>query len=168
MRKNDDAVDKPKRLTKGETAELLGIGIDVSKLSETRGLFISDKALFYKDSLLEGNAKNISGCVFYKCTVSNKLVESSVLLFDCTLLDQDSFSFNLQKANLRRDDLTGANLTGANLTGADLTLANLTDADLTVANLKDADLLRTNLTDADLTGANLKDAYLIRAKGLRL
>ena len=172
MRKNDNT-DKPKLITKSETAELLGIGVDLSKLSETRGLFISDKILFYKDALCVGNESALTGSVFYNCSVSSDFKNNEVLNLYCRWISGGAALFNLSYSDLTSADLTGADLTDANLTSAgmrhsilsnaNLTNAKLEGADLINAILKDANLKNANLSGANLTGANLTNANLTKA-----
>ena len=76
--------------------------------------------------------------------------------------------FNLLRANLSDQGLTGvdladANLIYANLRGADLSGVNLMRADLTQAKLGGADLSGVNLTNARLFGADLSSAILSKA-----
>lgn len=82
-------------------------------------------------------------------------------------------SLNLNRAVMRREDLTDGNLVNfllreadmreATIDRADLTGADLTSARLNGASLRDAILVKANLTDADLTGADLTGADLTDA-----
>jgi hypothetical protein len=62
--------------------------------------------------------------------------------------------------NLFRANLTDQWLTGANLAGANLAFANLARANLERVNLQRGNLTHANLTDANLTAATLRDADL--------
>jgi uncharacterized protein YjbI with pentapeptide repeats len=73
--------------------------------------------------------------------------------------------FNLERANLSGQWLTGQDLRDAHLSHADLggtllTLANLSDADLSFANLSGTHLEFADLSGADLSGTNLGFASL--------
>ncbi len=75
---------------------------------------------------------------------------------------------NLSEANLRNANLVGANLSGANLNSADLIKAdlngvNLIGAKLIKADLSGAQLITANLYKAALCKANLIKANLIKA-----
>ena len=80
---------------------------------------------------------------------------------------------NLNRAELRKANLSGANLSGvtlfeadlreANLSGSDLSNANLMKADLGEADLRDANLQKTNLHEADLWDAQLEGVILTGA-----
>lgn len=74
-------------------------------------------------------------------------------------------SYQLQKANLNKENLRGASFTQADLSNANLNNANLTQADLrevalTQANLRGADLRKAKLSWANLQGADLTKANL--------
>ena len=91
-----------------------------------------------------------------------------------TILEKDNLDrVDLRGENLKRVDLIEANLSRANLSGADIKWndlieanligANLREADLREADLREADLDLADLSGADLSGANLREADLIRA-----
>jgi len=176
MRKNDED-STPKLLTRGETAEKLGLGIDISKIADARGIFLSNQTLFCGDVLFGEQQLDLQGSILYKCIMykTPKRCES-VFLVDCTYLDDSRIHIelpnvdltdrtlaymNLSEANLMFLNLSysnsiGANLSNANLTGACLTGVNLTDVNLKGANLKQAYIIQSNLYRADLTDANLQ------------
>ena len=66
----------------------------------------------------------------------------------------------LQRADLRRADLSEADLIKTNLSEAHLIKTNLYRADLRGANLRGADLYGANLSGANLYGADLSGANL--------
>jgi Pentapeptide repeats (8 copies) len=70
---------------------------------------------------------------------------------------------NLSSAKLTFADLSGADLSSANLRGANLSGANLDHADLSGANLRNANLVGADLSNADLRSANLVGADLNKA-----
>ncbi len=70
---------------------------------------------------------------------------------------------DLNRANLEGANLQDASLSRTNLSGADLQTADLSGTDLSGANLCGADLRHAKLNRADLSGANLFEANLSHA-----
>ena len=85
-------------------------------------------------------------------------------LFRANLSDQWLTGVELKGANLGGANLSGANLANANLSGADLVAANLSRANLQSANLSRANLAFANFTETNLLQANLASANLRSAK----
>jgi uncharacterized protein YjbI with pentapeptide repeats len=156
----DAVLDRVKRGTKLERADLQGI--DLSKASLA-------KALMDRTDLDGANleAADLSGASLKRATLREAYL-AGANLSGANLENADLEGAKLERAilagaNLARCNLEGAILTGADLRGARLSYAQLASANLGGANLQDVVLTHAQLDDAYLGGAHLERAQLTNA-----
>jgi uncharacterized protein YjbI with pentapeptide repeats/stress response protein SCP2 len=101
----------------------------------------------------QAGERDFTGSNLAGIDLSQKTLESNLMLSEA----------NLTKANLAGAKLIKVNLIGANLQGADLSETNLQQADLIEANLSNANLTKASFYHAILIKANLSQAKLIEA-----
>jgi uncharacterized protein YjbI with pentapeptide repeats/stress response protein SCP2 len=121
----------------------------------------------------QAGERDFTGSNLAGIDLSQKTLESNLMLSEANLTKANLAGAKLIKVNLIGANLQGADLSETNLQQADLIEANLSNANLTKAsfyhailikaNLSQAKLIEANLSSANLTGANLTQAKLAKA-----